>query len=463
MKKEYLRLDKVQGALIELSNVHRASYGEIVEVTNEREETAVGRVIRIQEDSVVIQVFGPTSGLSVENSRVSFRGKPFEIPLSKDVLGRTFSGIGRPIDGGGEIYSDRFYNVNGRPMNPVARAYPRNFIQTGLSAIDGLTTLIRGQKLPIFSGSGLPHNELAAQIVNQARISEGEGEQFSIVFAAFGVKHDEAMYFSEAFRNAGVEGNLVMYVNYADDPVMERVICPRCALTAAEYLAYEDGRHVLVIMTDMTSYGEALREVSSMREEVPSRRGYPGYLYSDLASLYERAGMIQESQGSITLIPILTMPNDDITHPIPDLTGYITEGQIVMSRELHQKDIYPPINVLPSLSRLMKDGIGEGYTREDHPDVASQVFSAYSKVQEVRALAQIVGEDDLSPKDRKYMAFGRAFEERLLRQRFDERRDMLETLGIMWSLLPLLPGEDLDRLSPEIMRKYSGKETAGES
>lgn len=455
MKKEYLVLDKVEGSLIELSNVHNVSYGEIVSVETNLGEKRVGRVIKIDGDKVVIQVFGSTIGLSVNNTKVSFEGKPFEIPLSKDILGRTFNGIGMPIDKGGDIYSEKFYNVNGRPINPVSREYPRDYIQTGISSIDGLITLIRGQKLPIFTGSGLPHNELAAQIVRQAKIQSNDGEDnFSIVFAAIGVKHDEAFFFKEAFKKAGVQQKVVMYINYADDPIMERIIAPRCALTAAEYLAFEHNQHVLVIMTDITSYGEALREVSSLREEVPSRRGYPGYLYSDLAALYERAGMLKDREGSVTLIPILTMPNDDITHPIPDLTGYITEGQIVLSRDLNQKNIYPPINVLPSLSRLMKDGIGEGYTREDHPDVANQLFSAYSRVQDVRALAQIIGEDDLSEKDKKYMKFGEVFEEKFITQGFDENRDMDQTLSIAWEILKYLPQDELDRIDVSLKEKY---------
>lgn len=455
MKREYLKLDRVQGALIELSKIHSVGYGEIVEITNAKGDKKVGRVIKIDGDKVVVQVFGATMGMSVENSKVSFKGKPFEIPLSKKVLGRMFNGIGQPVDGGGDVYSEDLYNVNGRPINPVSREYPRNYIQTGISSIDGLITLIRGQKLPVFSGAGLPHNELAAQIVRQAKIQSKEGDNnFSIVFAAIGVKHDEAFFFQETFKKAGVQDKVVMYINYADDPIMERIIAPRCALTTAEYLAYEENQHVLVIMTDITSYGEALREVSSLREEVPSRRGYPGYLYSDLASLYERAGMIKGVEGSVTLIPILTMPNDDITHPIPDLTGYITEGQVVLARELYQKGVYPPINVLPSLSRLMKDGIGEGFTREDHPEVSNQLFSAYSKVQEIRALAQIVGEEDLSDKDKKYMKFGDAFEKRFVTQSFNENRDMNDTLDLAWDLLTLLPKEELDRLNPKLIEKY---------
>lgn len=457
MKREYLKLDRVHGALIELSNVHSVGNGEIVEIEDRLGNTMVGRVIKIDGDDVVVQVFGQTMGIAVDNTKVSFEGKPFEIALSKDIMGRTFNGIGRPIDGGGDIYSEKFLNVNGRPLNPVSREYPRDFIQTGISSIDGLTTLIRGQKLPIFSGAGLPHNELAAQIVRQAKIQSKDGDSnFSIVFAAIGVKHDEAFYFEEAFRKAGVQENVVMYINYADDPIMERIIAPRCALTAAEYLAYEENQHVLVIMTDITSYGEALREVSSLREEVPSRKGYPGYLYSDLAALYERAGMIGGIDGSVTLIPILTMPNDDITHPIPDLTGYITEGQVVLERALDQKGIYPPINVLPSLSRLMKDGIGEGFTREDHPDVSNQLFSSYSKVQEVRALAQIVGEEDLSDRDKYYMEFGDAFESRFVNQSLNENREIYDTLDLAWDLLKILPREELDRLNPELIAKYMG-------
>jgi len=455
MKREYLKLDRVQGALIELSKIHSVGYGEIVEITDSVGDKKVGRVIKIDGDRVVVQVFGATMGMSVENSKVSFKGKPFEIPLSKKVLGRMFNGIGQPVDGGGDVYSENLFNVNGRPINPVSREYPRNYIQTGISSIDGLITLIRGQKLPVFSGAGLPHNELAAQIVRQAKIQSKDGDNnFSIVFAAIGVKHDEAFFFQETFKKAGVQDKVVMYINYADDPIMERIIAPRCALTTAEYLAYEENQHVLVIMTDITSYGEALREVSSLREEVPSRRGYPGYLYSDLAALYERAGMIKGVEGSVTLIPILTMPNDDITHPIPDLTGYITEGQIVLARELHQKGVYPPINVLPSLSRLMKDGIGDGFTREDHPEVSNQLFSAYSKVQEIRALAQIVGEEDLSDKDKKYMRFGDAFEKKFVTQSFNENRDMNNTLDLAWELLTLLPKEELDRLNPKLIEKY---------
>ena len=456
MKKEYLLLDQVEGSLIELSNLHRVAYDEVVKIKSRvNDSEMVGQVVKIDDDSATIQVFGENLGVSTTNTKIVFEAKPFEIPLSKEILGRVFDGIGRPIDKGGDIYSDKFYNVNGRPINPVAREYPRNFIQTGISSIDCLMTLIRGQKLPIFSGSGLPHNQLAAQIVRQAKLSSSdEQDNFAIVFAAIGVKHDDADYFREAFKNAGVTEKVVMFVNYADDPIMERLIVPKCALTAAEYLAYEENKHVLVIMTDITSYGEALREVSSSREEVPSRKGYPGHLYSDLAMLYERAGMIKGIDGSVTLIPILTMPNDDITHPIPDLTGYITEGQIVLSRDLNQSAIYPPINVLPSLSRLMKDGIGEGYTREDHADLSSQLFASYSKVQEVRALAQIIGAEDLSDNDKKVLEFGEQFEKRFLTQKFDENRNIDETLDLGWELLRILPEDSLDRIDPKLKEKY---------
>lgn len=463
MKKEYLLLDKVDGSLIELSNLHRVSYDEVVKIKSaDGKEDLVGQVVKIDGDSAIIQVFGENLGVSTKNSKVIFEAHSFEIPLSNEILGRVFDGIGRPIDKGGDIYSDEFYNVNGRPINPVARQYPRNFIQTGISSIDGLMTLIRGQKLPIFSGSGLPHNELAAQIVRQAKISsKSSDENFAIVFAAIGVKHDEADYFREAFKNAGVSEKVVMYINYADDPIMERLIVPKCALTAAEYLAYKEHNHVLVIMTDVTSYGEALREVSSSREEVPSRKGYPGHLYSDLAMLYERAGMIKDIDGSVTLIPILTMPNDDITHPIPDLSGFITEGQIVLSRDLNQSGVYPPVNVLPSLSRLMKDGIGEGYTREDHADLSSQLFASYSKVQEVRALAQIIGEEDLSELDKLYIKFGNEFENRFLTQKFDENRNIEDTLNLGWELLKILPVESLDRIDPKLKEKYLQGELNG--
>jgi V/A-type H+-transporting ATPase subunit B len=457
MKVRYLKLDKAEGPLIIMDEVKDAVYDEVVDIEMPGEEHRMGKVVQIDRGKVIIQVFQGTSGISLNGVSVSFSGKPMEIPMSSEILGRVFSGTAKPIDGAGEIYSNKNYNINGRPMNPVARLYPRNYIQTGISSIDGLMTLIRGQKLPIFSGDGLPHNQLAAQIVRQARISGEEVGSFVVVFAAMGIKHDESNFFRKVFEEAGVMGRVVMFLNLADDPVMERLITPRCALTAAEYLAFECDMHVLVIMTDITSYCEALREISSAREEVPSRKGYPGYLYSDLANLYERAGMLKGSKGSITQIAILTMPNDDITHPVPDLTGYITEGQIVLNRSLYQMGIYPPINILPSLSRLMKDGIGEEYTREDHPDVADQVFSSYSRVQEIRALAQIIGEDELSEIDRKYMEFGRQFEEQFVKQDFEEHRDINQTLELMWELLRILPEQELTRIDPSLVKKYLRK------
>lgn len=453
MKLKYLKLDKIDGPLIVLSGVKEVSYDELVDIEVAGREHRKGRVVQISRDKVVIQVFEGTTGISLGNASVAFSGEPMQIPLSKEILGRIFNGMGEPIDGTG-FYADKKYDILGRPINPVGRKYPRDFIQTGISSIDGLTTLIRGQKLPLFSGDGLPHNDVAAQIVKQAKIAGDVGGDFAIVFAAMGIKHDEAEYFKRQFELSGVLNRVVMFVNLAGDPIVERITTPRCALTAAEYLAFEHDMHILVIMTNMTSYAEALRELSSAREEVPSRKGYPGYLYSDLASLYERAGMIKNSKGSITQIPILTMPNDDIAHPIPDLTGFITEGQILLSRELMQKGIYPPVGILPSLSRLMKDGIGEGFTREDHPDVANQVFSAYTHVEEVRSLAQVIGEEDISDIDKKYMEFGRLFESKLLNQGFEANRSIEETLDIMWDILRALPKGELNRIKPELIEKY---------
>jgi V/A-type H+-transporting ATPase subunit B len=397
----------------------------------------------------------------LENTRTYLTGHTLQLPLSGEILGRIFDGKGFPTDGLGEIFPMVKSDINGLPLNPVSRKYPKNFIQTGISSIDGLATLIRGQKLPIFSGSGLTHNELAVQIVRQARITDSEDSKFAIVFAAIGVKSDVAEYFTKSFKESGVLEKVVMFLNLADDPVVERITTPRCALTAAEYLAFEKGMHVLVIMTDMTSYAEALREISSSMEEIPSRKGFPGYLYSDLASMYERAGIIEGKEGSITQIPILTMPNDDITHPVPDLTAYITEGQLVLDRILEQRGVYPPVSILMSLSRLMKDSIGEGFTREDHPALANQLFASFARVQEVRALASVIGEDELSETDRKFMEFGSAFEERFLKQLQDENRDMEKTLEIGWSLLSSLPKEELDRLSPELLEKYYDTEGKG--
>lgn len=392
--------------------------------------------------------------MSLNNTHTRLTGHPMEIGLSEEMLGRTFNGIGEPIDDLGPITVEEVRDVNGLPLNPVRREYPRNYIRTGISAIDGLTTLIRGQKLPIFSGNGLPHDQLAAQIVKQASLGGSTNEDFAIVFAAMGVKHDVADFFRRTFEESGVANHVAMFLNLANDPVVERLITPKVALTAAEYLAFEKNMHILVILTDMTSFAEAMREVSSSKGEIPSRKGYPGYLYSELATLYERAGIVEGVNGSVTQLPILTMPNDDITHPIPDLTGYITEGQIVLDRNLHGQAIYPPISVLPSLSRLMKDGIGKGYTREDHQDLANQLFSAYAKVGEARNLASVIGEDELSPIDKKYLEFGKAFEERYIGQGPNENRTIEETLDLGWELLRILPKEELDRVDTKILDVY---------
>lgn len=455
MSIEYLGLSGINGPLIAMEGVKGAFYDEIVSFDTHGKKK-LGRVVEINEDKAVIQVFESTAEMSLLNTRTTFTGHPMEIALSEDLLGRTFNGIGQPIDGLGRIRAEVMRDVNGQPMNPCSREYPRNYIRTGISAIDGLTTLIRGQKLPIFSGNGLPHDELAAQIVEQASLGDAdEGEEFAVVFAAMGVKYDVAEYFRRRFEECGASSHVVMFLNLSNDPVVERLITPKVALTAAEYLAFEKNMHILVILTDMTSFAEAMREVSSLKGEIPSRKGYPGYLYSEFAALYERAGIVKGSSGSVTQIPILTMPNDDITHPIPDLTGYITEGQIVLERSLHQKNIYPPINVLPSLSRLMKDGIGAKYTREDHQDVANQLFSSYAKVGEARDLASVIGEDELSDTDKKYLAFGTAFEQEFVGQASDENRTIQETLDIGWRLLSMLPREELDRIDTKILEKYA--------
>ena len=450
---EYLGLSEVNGPLVVLEGVKNASYEEIVEFTVDGNEKKLGRIVAVYEDKAVIQVFEGTSSMSLTNTHTRLTGHPMQIGLSEEILGRTFDGIGKPIDRMGPIDAEVRRNVNGLPLNPVTRKYPRNYIHTGISAIDGLTTLIRGQKLPIFSGNGLPHDQLAAQIVQQASLGDSD-EKFAIVFAAMGVKYDVAEFFRRTFEESGVSDHVVMFLNLANDPVVERLITPKVALTAAEYLAFEKGMHILVILTDITSFCEAMREVSSSRGEIPSRKGYPGYLYSELATLYERAGIVQGVEGSVTQIPILTMPNDDITHPIPDLTGYITEGQIVLDRQLHGQSIYPPISVLPSLSRLMKDGIGEGYTRADHQDVANQLFSCYAKVGDARSLASVIGEDELSPIDKQYLVFGNEFEHEFIGQGMDENRSMEDTLNKAWELLGLLPREELDRVNTKVLDQY---------
>ena len=451
---EYLGLSSINGPLITLEGVQDAFYDEIVDFVVNGKEHKMGRIVEVYKDKAIIQVFEGTENMSLNNTHTRLTGHPMEIGLSEEMLGRTFNGIGEPIDDLGPITVEEVRDVNGLPLNPVRREYPRNYIRTGISAIDGLTTLIRGQKLPIFSGNGLPHDQLAAQIVKQASLGGSTNEDFAIVFAAMGVKHDVADFFRRTFEESGVANHVAMFLNLANDPVVERLITPKVALTAAEYLAFEKNMHILVILTDMTSFAEAMREVSSSKGEIPSRKGYPGYLYSELATLYERAGIVEGVTGSVTQLPILTMPNDDITHPIPDLTGYITEGQIVLDRNLHGQAIYPPISVLPSLSRLMKDGIGKGYTREDHQDLANQLFSAYAKVGEARNLASVIGEDELSPIDKKYLEFGKAFEERYIGQGPNENRTIEETLDLGWELLRILPKEELDRVDTKILDVY---------
>ena len=451
---EYLGLSSINGPLIALEGVQDAFYDEIVDFVVNGKEHKMGRIVEVYKDKAIIQVFEGTENMSLNNTHTRLTGHPMEIGLSEEMLGRTFNGIGEPIDDLGPITVEEVRDVNGLPLNPVRREYPRNYIRTGISAIDGLTTLIRGQKLPIFSGNGLPHDQLAAQIVKQASLGGSTNEDFAIVFAAMGVKNDVADFFRRTFEESGVANHVAMFLNLANDPVVERLITPKVALTAAEYLAFEKNMHILVILTDMTSFAEAMREVSSSKGEIPSRKGYPGYLYSELATLYERAGIVEGVNGSVTQLPILTMPNDDITHPIPDLTGYITEGQIVLDRNLHGQAIYPPISVLPSLSRLMKDGIGKGYTREDHQDLANQLFSAYAKVGEARNLASVIGEDELSPIDKKYLEFGKAFEERYIGQGPNENRTIEETLDLGWELLRILPKEELDRVDTKILDVY---------
>lgn len=451
---QYAGLSEINGPLVCLQGVKDVAYDEIGEITLSDGTKRLGRVVEMQGDKVVLQVFEGTNGISLNNTRISFTGKPLEIPLSPEMLGRTFNGAGKAIDGLGDVFAEKYGDINGRALNPVARSYPRNYIHTGISSIDSLMTLIRGQKLPIFSGSGLSHNKLAVQIVRQAKIEDAEGKDFAVVFAAMGVQNDVAEYFRRSFEETGAIQRVCMFLNLSNDPIIERILTPRCALTVAEYLAYEKNMHILVIMTDMTSYCEALREFSSSKGEIPGRKGYPGYLYSDLASMYERAGVVEGSTGSVTQIPILTMPNDDITHPIPDLTAYITEGQIVFDRNLDQTGIYPGLSVLLSLSRLMKDGIGAEYTRADHADVTNQLFACYARVQDARALASVIGEDELSPSDKAIMKFGQMFEKYFLNQGFDENRTMDETLDLAWELLSLLPESELDRVSEQLIKEH---------
>jgi V/A-type H+/Na+-transporting ATPase subunit B len=450
---EYTNLSGISGPLIFVEGVRGVGYGEIVEIRDASGAIRIGQTLEVNEQLAVVQVFEGTSGLSIQGLRVVFVGKALEIPVDRDMLGRVFDGLGRPIDGAPQVITDRMMNVNGLPVNPWSREYPRDFIQTGISAIDGMNTLIRGQKLPIFSGSGMPHNLIAAQIARQAKILTAE-EEFIVIFAAMGVKFDVARFFIDSLEESGVLTHSALFLSLADAPSIERLVTPKVALTLAEHLAFDEGMHVLVILTDMTNYCEALRELSSSRGEIPSRKGYPGYLYSDLAAIYERAGRLKGHKGSITQMPILTMPSDDISHPVPDLTGYITEGQIVLERELFNKGIYPPIAGLPSLSRLMKDGIGAGRTRKDHAQVAAQLFASYAKVKRIRSLAAIVGEEELSDLDKIYLKFGATFEEQFLSQGYEENRSIEQTLEIGWRMLSILPKDELYRIAKEDIQRY---------
>lgn len=459
MSLEYVGLKAIKGPIIFLEGSENIGYEDVVEIKVSPTDIRHGRVIELHKDIVAVEVFEGTDGMMLKDVYTKFLGHPLKMGLSKEVLGRTFNGAGQPIDGLGPIFSDVNLDLNGQAINPVSRRYPKNFIETGISAIDTLTTLIRGQKLPIFTATGLTHNELAVEIVKHAKIAEKEHEKFCIVFAAMGVKHDVAQYFRSQFEQAHVMDRVSMFVNTASEPIVERILTPRAALTTAEYLAFELDYHVLVILTDMTSYCEALREFSSSKGEIPGRKGYPGYMYSDLASLYERAGMIEGKKGSVTQIPILTMPNNDMTHPIPDLTGYITEGQIVLNTDLKQKDIFPPIDVLPSLSRLMKDGIGAQYTRKDHALVADQLLASYAKYKEVIALSQVIGTDELSETDQQIMLFGELFESEFLNQGTQSRR-LGDSLDLGWDLLSLLPEQALNRLSHKDIQTYIHKEKA---
>ncbi len=451
--REYSGVNQIEGPLVYIKNTHPVGYQELVECVDKEGNIRTGLVLDTSNDAVVVQIFEGTSGLTLPDTKIRFMGEPLSIGVSESMLGRVFNGLGKPIDGGGTPGSDDVLNVNGRPINPTAREYPRDFIQTGISIIDGMTTLIRGQKLPIFSGNGLPHNELAAQIARQAKIKGGTSN-FAVVFAAMGVKHDVARFFIKSFEETGVLANVALFLSLADDPSIERTITPRTALTLAEHLAFTKGMHVLVIMTDMTNYCESLREISTLRGEIPSRKGYPGYLYSDLAEIYERSGMLKGYSGSITQLPILTMPNDDISHPVPDLSGYITEGQIVFEREMYSRGIYPPVAGLPSLSRLMKDGIGDGMTREDHPHLSNQLFASYSYVKDVRNLASVIGEEELTPLDHQYLEFGEYFERNFVNQGYHDDRSIEETLDIGWQALSRLPAEELHRVTEDEIDDY---------
>lgn len=456
MRKEYKTIREVAGPLMLVDQVEGVKYDELVEIEQSDGRIRRGKVLEINQDKALLQLFEGSQGLRITDSSAKFLGHSIELAVAPDMLGRVFDGMGRPIDGGAELIPEKRLDINGAPINPAARDYPNEFIQTGISAIDGLNTLVRGQKLPVFSGSGLPHANLAAQIARQAKV-RGTGEGFAVVFAAVGITFEEADFFTSDFRATGAIDRTVTFINLANDPAIERIATPRMALTAAEYLAYDLGMHVLVIITDITNYAEALREVSAARKEVPGRRGYPGYLYTDLATMYERAGRIKGNPGSITMIPILSMPEDDITHPIPDLTGYITEGQIILGRELHRKGVTPPINVLPSLSRLKDKGIGRGKTREDHADTMNQLFAAYSRGKDAKELAVILGDAALSDTDKLYAKFADAFEEEYVSQGFYTNRSIEETLDMGWKLLSILPRAELKRIRDEYLDKYLPK------
>ncbi len=453
MLKEYRTITEVVGPLILVEDVEGATYNELVEIEQQTGEIRMGRVLEVDGDKAVVQLFEGSQGLQISTSKARFLGRSIELAVSPDMLGRVFDGMGRPLDGGPRIIAEKRLDIEGEPINPSARDYPSEFIQTGISAIDGLNTLVRGQKLPVFSGSGLPHAQLAAQIARQARVWGGESN-FAVVFAAMGITFEEADFFISDFRRTGAIDRAVLFMNLANDPAIERIATPRMALTAAEYLAFDLGMHVLVILTDITNYADALREISAARKEVPGRRGYPGYMYTDLATMYERAGRIRGKEGSITQIPILTMPEDDLTHPIPDLTGYITEGQIILSRDLHGKGIVPPIDVLPSLSRLKDKGIGEGKTREDHADTMNQLFAAYARGKEAKELAAVLGDAALSDVDKLYAEFADEFEKRYVSQGYETDRSIEETLDLGWELLSILPRTELRRIRDEYLDKY---------
>ncbi|MBW8034732.1 MAG: V-type ATP synthase subunit B [Planctomycetes bacterium] len=456
MLKEYQTVSEIYGPLMLVEGVEGAKYGEIVDIEIGDGSMRHGQILQVDRDKVMVQIFEGTEGIDAENTKVRFLGKPMEFGVSPDILGRVFDGIGKPKDGGPAVIAKKRMNINGNPINPYARNFPNQFIQTGISTIDGLNPLVRGQKLPIFSGAGLPHDEITAQLARQATV-RGEGESFAVVFAAMGITFEAAQFFIDDLTDTGAIERAVMFINLANDPAIERIATPRMALTAAEYLAFEEGMQVLVILNDMTNYCEALREISAARKEVPGRRGYPGYLYTDLATIYERAGRLKGKDGSITMIPVLTMPEDDKTHPVPDLTGYITEGQIIMSRALHRKSISPPVDVLPSLSRLKDKGIGEDKTREDHADLYNQLYAAYARGKEAQELATILGEAALSPEDQKYMKFADEFEARYISQGYYENRTIEVTLDLGWELLSMFDDSELKRIDVELIKKYMPK------